>query len=141
MNDELFAMLAEMPENRTAFIAALIMERSSRSTWYIQTETGDKNGRPNFRFNAYQATRIAQNFVKLAERIHQFAELDCNRGLQEHEEKRQEAAQKKFAEMARLCGLVATTGGDPRGACAYLADPTKLSDGDDMGGRGWGVYR
>lgn len=136
MNDELFAMLAEMPENRTAFIAALIMERCRKTLPYAE-----RHFTAPPLFSPYQATRIAQNFVKLAERIHQFAELDCNRGLQEHEEKRQEAAQEKFAEMARLCGLVATTGGDPRGACAYLADPAKPSDGDDMGGRGWGVYR
>ncbi len=142
MNDELFAMLAELPENRTAFIAALIMERCTTSA--ARRENVVNNGDKGYsvpRFSPYQATRIAQNFVKLAERIHQFAELDCNRGLETHEEKRQEAVEAKFAEMARLCGLVATTGGDPRGACAYLADPAKPSDGDDMGGRGWGVYR
>jgi hypothetical protein len=132
MTDELFALLTELPENRTAFIAALIMERAKKIP-----ECG---GFLVPRFNAYQATRIAQNLVKLASRIHGFAELDCNRGLHDHEEKRYSAAQAKFAEIAAAIGFVATTGGDPRGACAYIADRANLTDGDDMGGRGWGVY-
>lgn len=133
MNDALFALLTELPENRTAFIAALIMERCKRIP--------ESGGFLVARFNAYQATRIAQNLVKLAERIHSFAELDCNRGLNDPEIKRYSTAQTKFAEMAELLGFVATTGGDPRGACAYIADRADLADGDDMGGRGWGVYR
>ncbi len=133
MNDELIDLLTEMPENRTAFIAALIMERCRKIP--------DCGGFPVARFNAYQATRIAQNLVKLAKRIHQFAEFDCNRGLNESEEKRYQAAQDKFSKLAGLCGFVATTGGDPRGACAYIAHSTAPDDGDDLGGRGWGVYR
>lgn len=121
MNDQLFEILAEMPENRTAFLSALIMERC--------------------KVQPFQAARIAQNLVALAERIHSFAELACSREPYPHEEKRAMAAQTKFENIARLSGLIPTCGGDPRGACAYIADPSAPTEGDDMGGRGWGVYR
>jgi hypothetical protein len=139
MNDELFELLDNTgKENRTAFIAALIMDRCLEADAPIGN-VDDVRNLP--RFNPYQAERIARTLVTLAGRIHAYAELACNRELLPTEERSSSKYRDRFAQIATLCGLTPTTGGDPRGACAYLADPANPKDGDDMGGRGWGVYR
>ena len=43
-----------------------------------------------------------------------------------------------FARLAKALGFEARTGGDPRGACAYLIDPANRKG--DGWGEGWAVY-
>lgn len=146
MTDELFNLLTETRENRVALISALIMERSAKAINEIadgRSPGYDSTYRPAIenRFNAYQAERIATNLCDLGDGIKRFAEVDCNTGLTPPNQLRAAQKAERFEQIAKLAGFIPTTGGDPRGACAYIADPANPKDGDDMGGRGWGCYR
>jgi hypothetical protein len=121
----LWSLTGDPKENRPAFVAAVV-------ALHGRDEDGGS-------FTPYQAQRIASALVSLASQIHSLAVASCNYGLNAGQEKRDERLKAKFAEIATLCGFVATTGGDPRGACAFIAKPGE--SGDDMGGRGWAVYR
>lgn len=111
--------------NRVAFIAATIA---------LHGKQADGDG-----FNAYQAARVAESLTRRATSIHSLCEADCNYGLSDRQEKRLEALCASFTAIAEASGFVATTGGDPRGACAYIA--VAGVRGDDMGERGFAVYR
>lgn len=100
-------------ENRTAFLAALIMDRCGT-------------------MNPRMAEAFATEFVRLAKRIKRHAENECNREVTESEERRDATDQTRFGRLATALGFEARTGGDPRGACAYLIDP------QDRRGDGWG---
>jgi hypothetical protein len=130
MTDSLHKLLLDR-DDRTAFIAALIMERCTYAP-----------GSPLVQRPAYQphhAARIATTLVSLAGRIKDRCEDACNREQTEGQEKSLARLEEKFAEIAKEIGLESRTGGDPRGACAYLIDPKAPSDGDGWG-KGFAVY-
>lgn len=122
---------AERKENRVAFIAALLMERSREPGRRASDETGEL--RPHI------AEAFAVEFARLAESIKRLCEADCNYGLSPAQEKRQQRLEARFAALAGALGFEARTGGDPRGACAYLIDPDERRG--DGWGEGWAVYR
>lgn len=104
-------------ESRVAFLAALLMER-------VRNEEGS--------LRAHVAAIYAAEFVRLASAIHGLCVADCNTGLSPAQETRLANLQKRFTRLAEALGFEARTGGDPRGACAYLIDP------DDRRGDGFG---
>lgn len=124
--------LPEREENRVAFIAALIMERCKREG----DEMADTGGA---RFNPYQAQRLAACLAYHADIIKRLCEAECNGELQPHQERRLAKHQADFTEIAEFMGFEARTGGDPRGACAYLINPENRREGDGWG-EGWAVY-
>lgn len=115
---------AERKENRTAFLAALIMERSR--------EPGRRVGEDSGELRPHIAEAFAVELVRLAHSIHGLCVADCNYGLKPAQETRLANLQARFGQIAEALGFEARTGGDPRGACAYLIDP------DDRRGDGWG---
>lgn len=137
MTDELFKLLRER-ENRTAFIAALIMERCTSPIPHYHVGEGGNTSAPTF--NPAQAARIAETLVSLSGAIKRYAEMECSREMSLSEQRSAERMQAKFLRIAELIGLEGRAGGDPRGACAYLVDPANPSDGDGWG-NGWAVYR
>lgn len=114
----------ERKENRTAFLAALLMDR---------VRNGEGSLHPHI------AATYAAEFTRLAGSIHHLCEAACNYELSPMQESRLTNLQKRFTRLAEALGFEARTGGDPRGACAYLIDPAKPSDGDGFGS-GWAVY-
>jgi hypothetical protein len=116
---------AERKESRTAFLAALLMDRCKAE--------GGRSMTP------IMAEAFAVELVRLAEGIKRLCEADCNQGLTPAQETRQNRLESRFAAIANRLGFNAKSGGDPRGACAYLIDP------DEPRGDGWGdgfaVYR
>jgi hypothetical protein len=110
------------PESRTAFIAALIVERC---TFMTAGETLE-------RVPAHHAEAYAAEFVRLAVSIHHLCEAACNYELSQGQETRLENLRNRFTRMAEALGFEAETGGDPRGPCARLIDP------DDRRGDGFG---
>ena len=129
--------LPERRENRVAFLAALIMERCKRVKPAYNVDEGESATEP--RFNPYQAQRLADSLAYYAGKIKSLCEQDCNEGLTPLLERRQAKYEADFAEIATFCGFEAKTGGDPRGACAYLIDPENPRDGDGWG-NGFAVY-
>lgn len=126
--------LLPIEENRTAFLAALIMERCKYSPDPL---------RPILRlpaFNPHQAARIAEQLVSIAVRIRKLAEKACNEELSDRSESIFEKLRNEFRELAESIGFETRISGDPRGPCAYLIDPDKPRDGDGWG-EGWAVYR
>lgn len=115
---------AERKESRTAFLAALLMDR-------VRNEEGSL--RPHI------AAIYAAEFVRLATSIHHLCEAACNYELSALQEKRLENLQNRFQRLAEALGFEARTGGDPRGACAYLIDPDDRR-GDSFAGEGFAVY-
>lgn len=131
MNDELLKLLGSRDEeNRTAFLAILIRERGK-----VADDQGEVSAP-----GASHACRIADRLVSLAGLIKGLSEEACNRELTAGQEATLERREKTFADIARLIGFEARTGGDPRGACAYLIDPSDPQAGDGWGS-GWAVYR
>lgn len=131
--DEAWAILierkAERKENRVAFIAALIMERCR----VLPSGGGEPETIP-----ANMAAAFSVEFARLASRIKSLAEHDCNFGLTDRQEAESAKLQARFAALAKALGFEARTGGDPRGACAYLIDPTEPKG--DGWGDGFAVY-
>jgi hypothetical protein len=111
------------PESRVAFLAALIMDR-------VRTDEGA--------IRPHLASYYAAEFVRLAKSIHHLCEAACNYELSAMQEKRLENLEKRFHRLAEALGFEARTGGDPRGACAYLIDPDDRK-GDGFG-EGFAVY-
>lgn len=120
----LIARKAERKESRVAFIAALLMDRCRTAGDDLTISPPEMT--PNM------AEAFAVEFVRLAERIKGLAEKDCNHGLSDRDESTKVKLQERFRDLAEALGFEARTGGDPRGACAYLIDP------DDRKGDGWG---
>lgn len=114
---------ADRKENRTAFIAALIMERCT----FIPA--ADEAPTP---IPAHHAALYAAEFVRLAVSIHHLCEAACNYGLSQMQETRLLNLHIRFSRLAEALGFEASTGGDPRGPCARLIDP------DDRHGDGFG---
>jgi hypothetical protein len=110
-------------ENRTALIAALIMERCQPGEGYTGFPTN---------MNAHTAATLAAELVRLAVSIHHLCEAACNYELSQMQETQLANLEKRFGQLANALGFEARTGGDPRGACAYLIDP------DDRRGDGFG---
>jgi hypothetical protein len=121
---------ARPKENRTAFIAALIMERCQPDAGYSGFPTG---------IQAPTAASFAAELVRLATAIHHLCEAACNYQLSPLQEKRLENLQTRFTRLADALGFEASTGGDPRGACAFLINPDDRQEGDGWG-TGWAVY-
>lgn len=129
--DILIARKVERKENRTAFIAALILDRVSYAA-----PRADESA---MKIGPHTAMIFAVELTRLAVRIHGLAELDCNQGLNDRQEVERDRLRQRFADLAGALGFEARTGGDPRGACAYLIDPDNRQ-GDGFG-EGWAVYR
>jgi len=108
-------------DNRAAFLGALIARRCPE-------------------FAPAHVAHIVNALQKLAKRIHTLAVHDCNVGLNPAQAKRMDNAKAAFIDLANACGFNARTGGDPRGACAFLEDPENEGAGDGWGS-GWAVYK
>lgn len=119
---------ADRAESRTAFIAALLMERC---TFMTAGETVE-------RLSPHHAEAYAAEFVRLARSIHHLCEAACNYELSQAQESRLENLRNRFTRLANALGFEAETGGDPRGPCARLIDPDDRR-GDGFG-EGWAVY-
>ncbi len=133
MPTNLMDLLGKREESREAFLAALITKRSA-------VASGDNyNGFMVETIAPHIAARVAAELVSLAGRIKARCEEACNRELTEREEATLAKLEKKFQDIASEIGMEARTGGDPRGACAYLIDPNNRRDGDGWG-EGWAVY-
>lgn len=131
MNDELIKLLGDnREENRVAEIAFVIRERGNY---------GDDRGERTAPA-VHHAITIATALASTAELIKSLCEESCNRELTPREEATLARREAKFARIAELCGFKSRTGGDPRGACAYLIDPADETAGDGWG-TGWAVYR
>jgi hypothetical protein len=121
---------ADRKENRPAFIAALLMER---------VPTIAPKGGEQMTLSPHMAAAFAAEFVRLAGSIHALCEAACNYELSEGQESRLRNLEKRFAALADALGFEARTGGDPRGACAFLINPAKPTEGDGWGD-GWAIY-
>lgn len=108
-------------DNRAAFLGALIARKC-----------------PDFA--PHHITHIVNAMQRLAASIHRFAVMDCNHGLTPQQEKTMDSRKASFHDLAAACGFNSRTGGDPRGACAYLIDPQDENAGDGWG-NGWAVYK
>lgn len=115
---------ANRKESRVAFLAALIMDR-------VRTDEGA--------LGPFTAAIYAAEFVRLAGSIHHLCEAACNYELSGLQEKRLAGLEHRFHKLADALGFEARTGGDPRGACAYLIDPDDRKG--DGWGEGWAVYK
>lgn len=117
-------------ENRTAFIAALLMARSrdpSRANVGVSEE-----------LQPHLAEAFAVELVRLATAIHGLCVAACNYELSKPQESRLANLEERFEKLAGFLGFEARTAGDPRGACAYLIDPDERKG--DGWGEGWAVY-
>jgi hypothetical protein len=123
----------DQTENRVAFVAALLMERVPLAQSKRAIEKGD-----DFKLRSHIAEGFAVELSRLARAIKRHAENACNREVSEAEEARDAKNQARFAAIASALGFEARTGGDPRGACAYLIDPDDRKG--DGWGEGWAVY-
>lgn len=129
----IIARKVERKESRIAFIAALLMDRTRNAQSRSAIAAGDES-----ELSPFMAEQFAVELVRLAGRIHRHAENECNREVSETEAKTDEANQARFHALAAALGFEARTGGDPRGACAYLIDPDDRKG--DGWGEGWAVY-
>lgn len=123
---------AERKDNRTAFIAALLMERSR-----IDCEAGSGEAH----LAPHLAMAFAVELVRLSEALQSLAVADCNYGLNEGQEKRRDNLAGRLTALANALGFEVKTSGDPRGAVVRLLDPFKRDRGDSFAGEGWAVYR
>lgn len=119
-------------ESRTAFIAALIVERTARII-----DKGSE-GVALFTMQPHHAEAYAAEFVRLATAIKREAEAACSYERTPSQEARDEKNQARFRALAEALGFEASTGGDPRGPCARLIDPSQRQG--DGWGEGWAVY-
>lgn len=132
---EAWSLLVEQSnrkENRTAFIAALISERTNKAA-----PAADRLDGPAV--TPQHAMAFAVELVRLAETLSRYAVQDCNRGLTERQEAQRDKAAQRFRDLAKALGFDARTSGDPRGAVAYLINPAKPEEGDGFND-GWAVY-
>lgn len=110
---------ADRKESRPAFIAALIMDLCGPIT-------------------PFEAEAYTVELVRLAGLIKREAEAACSYERTPAQERAGERNEARFAAIAEALGFEARTGGDPRGACAYLIDPDNRKG--DGWGEGWAVY-
>lgn len=108
-------------DNRAAYLGALVAKHCPE-------------------FSPGHIAHIVNALQRLATSIHRFAVMDCNQGLTPRQAITQEARKASFVALANACGFNARTGGDPRGACAYLEDSENEGAGDGWG-NGWAVYK
>ncbi len=131
-------------ENRTAFIAALFVTQATVIA--IKQRHAEHKADPSLppetieAIRPHQAAALAQHLVSRAEQLHKLAEHDCNHGLSEAQERREEKLRGEVVEIASVGGFGVEFQGDPRGCVVRLTDPTNEQNGDYTGG-GWGVYR
>jgi len=123
--DELMYLLGDREENRVAYLACLILERGK-----IDGET----------IAPHIACAVADKLASVAGLIKPLCEEACNTGLDACRDMTLVRREATFQRIAELVGFSPRTGGDPRGACAYIIDPAKPRDGDGWG-EGWAVYR
>lgn len=109
---------ADRPDNRAAFIGALLATKCGLSS--------------------HVAEAYAAELIRLAGIIHREAEAACSVERTPTQIARGERAETRFAAIAEALGFEARTGGDPRGACAYLIDPDNRKG--DGWGEGWAIY-
>lgn len=124
---------ADRRESRVAFIAALIATKC-RQPLPEGILSGEGAVIPPHQVEAY-----AVELVRLAGLIKAEAEAACSYERTPAQEAADEKNQARFAALAQALGFEARTGGDPRGACAYLIDPADRKG--DGWGEGWAVYR
>jgi hypothetical protein len=131
--DIVIARKAERKDNRPAFIAALIMERTTTAQSKRAIAAGDDS-----EMTPSMAATFAAELVRLAVAIHREAEAACSYERTAGQEAADIRNQARFHTLAEALGFEARTGGDPRGACAYLIDPDDRKG--DGWGEGWAVY-
>lgn len=118
--DTLRSLLGDtIKEDRPTFIAAFLTQRRGLAP--------------------HIASAAAVALCGLADGIKRMCELACSQELTPAQEKRQSALEAKFAAIATELDFESRTGGDPRGACAYLIDPNDRKGGDGWGD-GWAIY-
>lgn len=127
---------AERRESRVAFIAALILDRCRKLVPEYNREDGDAT---TAALTPFQAEAYAVEFVRLAGLIKAEAEAACSYERNAAQIAAGERHEARFQALAEALGFEARTGGDPRGACAYLIDPDERKG--DGWGDGWAVYR
>lgn len=123
---------ADRRESRVAFIAALIADRCGP---HPSRSDADSIKLPP----PHMVEAFAVEFVRLARLIKAEAEAACSYERTPAQEAADAKNQARFAALAEALGFEARTGGDPRGACAYLVDPSDSRGGDGWG-TGWAVY-
>lgn len=125
----------ERRENRVAFIAALIATRCRKLIPEYNREEGGDSAVP---IAPHLAEIYASELTRLAGAIKREAEAACSYERNAAQTAADEKNQARFAAIAEALGFEARTGGDPRGACAYLIDPDERKG--DGWGEGWAVY-
>ncbi|MFH1461456.1 MAG: hypothetical protein ABIF12_00705 [bacterium] len=70
----------------------------------------------NLSFELYRIEELK----KISRSLHKLAEYDCNFGLTDRQQKREDNLRKKAAELAQEIGFVIYYQGDPRGCALYL---------------------
>ena len=117
----------ERKDSRIAYIAALIFERVTNAESALDRK-----------MSISMAAQFAAELTRLAVSIKALCEASCNYELSKGQETRLERLEARFEAIAKALGFEARTGGDPRGACAYLIDPDNRKG--DGWGEGWAVY-
>lgn len=138
--DKAWAILIERKgdrrEDRTAFVAALIATRCRTTIPAYNCEEGGDVTAP---IAPHLAEAFAAELVRLARLIKREAEAACSYERNAAQEAADERNQARFTAIATALGFEARTGGDPRGACAYIVDSDDPKGGDGWG-TGWAVY-
>lgn len=70
--------------------------------------------------------------------LHHLSERECNIGLTEKEQRREQSIENKVRAIAEDLGFKVNFNGDPRGGAIRFILPTKESNGWD--GETWGIY-
>lgn len=69
-----------------------------------------------------QYARVCDEFRSLANSLHKSFENDCNYGLTERQQKREDRLVERVHELAKQCGLYSYIQTDPRGGTIYVDD-------------------